>query len=88
MANPFIAYEQLEQPISETLFEAMCRAHDLTYMMSDDHRYYNRGLFTLNLIKKAANELGMDKAMPIWNKIVDEKLVAESQENFHWKQQT
>jgi len=70
--------------MSECKFRAMCKAHDLTYTFSDDHRIWMGGLQSYKSIRAAADELGSDIANKIWNEVVDEKISEESRERFYW----
>ena len=81
--TPFQRY-QASEPITEALFREMCKAHDLTYSYSDDSRAYRAGRLTYDWIEAAAKNLGRDKAVPIWNSVVDEKLKDGFRADFYW----
>jgi hypothetical protein len=70
---------------TEAEFEEACKRHDLTFEYSDDHSVWQRGCSSLAKLRAMANELGLDKAVPIWNRIVDTKLVADARQQFYWR---
>jgi hypothetical protein len=66
-------------------FRLLCELHDLTYSYSDDRRAWEKGRRELEEVKKAAEELGMATAIPIWNEVVSEKLLPPYDEAYWWK---
>jgi len=72
------------EKITPELFLEMCKEHDLTYEYSDDSRYYNRGRDQHKAIEAAAKELPAGIAAQIWNKVVAEKVLPDSQSMFMW----
>jgi hypothetical protein len=66
-------------------FEKAVAAHDLTYMYSDDPRWYHAGVSEMAAIQSMMKQLPRDECVKIWNKWVDEKLVADAATSFHWK---
>lgn len=83
MKQPFVL--PIENMTPER-FEEMCRAHDLTYTYSDDHRVWKEGDMEYTLIGRAADVLGRAIAAPIWNKVVREKVSSPNNEQFLWEQ--
>ena len=76
--------DAIVNPMTPERFRAMCEAHDLTYSCSDDSSCYDKGVQERQDIKKAATELGMAIAAPIWNEIVQQKIVREMAPAFMW----
>jgi len=70
--------------MTEEEFRTMCEQHDLTYAYSDDHSVWRRGTDSLRRVREAAAQLGDEKAVPIWNSVVDQKLVPEARTQFYW----
>lgn len=70
---------------TEAEFEEVCRRHDLTYEYSDDGDVWRAGCRSRDNIIAMANTLGMDRAVPIWNRVCDEKIIAGRAEQFYWK---
>ena len=66
-------------------FRELCKRHDLTYDYSDDGETYRRGSAQKDVIRIRAREIGMEHAVPIWNEIVDTKLLEGYREPFYWK---
>lgn len=76
------------KPITPSEFEEMCRRFDLTYTYSDDHRAYERGRKQYQELLTARRQLGDTLAVPIYNKVVSEKLTESFAPQFFWKEQT
>lgn len=70
--------------MTEDEFRQLCLQHDLTYSYSDDHSVWRRGSMSFTLIRDAAKQLGGDKAKPIWNSVVDQKVVEKFRQGFYW----
>ena len=87
LPEPFQRYLKNE-PLTQDLFLAMCKAHDLTYSQSSDMRYYRLGKQTFELIEAAAKNLGLAKAVPIWNSVVAKQITQDYQSMYQWKMPT
>lgn len=77
--------EKLRQANMEQAFYEMCKRHDLTYVYSDDGRVYAKGRQSLEEIEAAAAKLPPGVAAQIWNRVVDEKILAEHRTDWYWK---
>jgi len=78
---PFVRYQSGDQTL-ET-FDAMCKAHDLTFAFSDNHVTWQNGHEELKLISEAAIKLGPETAA-IWNKNVRKKIAPPAVEDYIW----
>lgn len=70
--------------MTESEFENMCKAHDLTYSFSDDQRVWRNGVNSYRKIRNAAKQLDTEVANKIWNRVVDQKINAEHVSQFYW----
>jgi hypothetical protein len=66
-------------------FRELCKAHDLTFEYSDDHRAWTKGCEQLKEIEAAAKELPFETAKQIWNETVREKILPEHAEEYLWR---
>lgn len=81
--QPLTAPEFIE--VTEDVFRAMCRRHDLTFALSDDPRAYTRGRDSLLALKVAAEKLPRETAVRIFNSVVDERVRPEYAAGFYWR---
>lgn len=66
------------------VFEELCRGHDLTYSMSDDHRAWQRGTASYDrVLHYARSYLQPADAQRIWNAEVDRKLTEAIRHLYH-----
>lgn len=65
-------------------FEAACRLHDLTFSAADDFAAWKRGNESLKALHAMATELGLDVAIPIFNRIVDTKIAPHARADYYW----
>lgn len=65
-------------------FEEACRRHDLSFQYADDHASWKRGNESLHEINRMAEELGIEVAAPIWNRIVDMKIIDLHRAEYYW----
>ena len=71
--------------MTESQFAALCKAHDLTYMYSDDHGVWQRGTVSMATIREVRDALPHEVAVRIWNSAVDEKIAdPEFRKQFYW----
>lgn len=75
---------QMGAVMTESEFEAMCKAHDLTFCYADDARVYNAGRASLARIHEAAKSLPPRTVKRIWDEVVDLKLVEPERKAFYW----
>jgi len=66
-------------------FQRLCELHDLTFGYSDDAGAYRKGQLELDAIKAAAEQLGREVAIPIWNAEIRRKLQSPWDEAYLWK---
>ena len=69
----------------ENNFLTLCRNHDLTYAYSDDSGFWHRGLESYEQIRREALAIGMERAIILWNQVVNEKLKPAFAKEFYWK---
>jgi len=77
--------DQVEKWNVEAAFEEMCRDHDLTFEYSDDKTVYRRGRAEKEAILAYARTMDRKKAVEIWNKCVDEKMLPGARMCWHWR---
>lgn len=70
---------------TEQTFRDLCKAHDLTYMYSDDGDVHRRGYARMDAIRAASKEIGQEAAERIWNEVVDSKMGERYRKEFYWK---
>jgi hypothetical protein len=81
-----IYHETKEIQMDIETFTAMVKSHDLTYMYSDDPRWYRAGRESLNAIESAAKELDRATAVRIWNENVERRMANPGPSQFHWNE--
>jgi hypothetical protein len=67
-------------------FTKMVKGHDLTYMYSDDPRWYRAGSQSFAAIEAAAKKIDRAEAVRIWNENVERKMSNPGPSQFHWKE--
>ena len=77
--------EMLETETLKKEFDELVRTHDLTYMYSDDHRYWKAGTESMKKITEMSSKLPREFVVKTWNKYVDQKLAEHAREQFYWK---
>lgn len=77
--------EFVPQNEQEKEFFEMCKAHDLTFGYSDDGRVYRAGHASYQRIQEAANLLPRERAVAIWNTVVDTKIQPEFVDQWKWQ---
>jgi hypothetical protein len=65
-------------------FEEACRRHDLSFQHADDYAAWRAGNESLHAINRMADELGIEVAAPIWNRVVDTKLLPHARAEYYW----
>lgn len=69
------------------VFEEMCRAHDITYVYSDDHSVWSKGRDESTIISQAATSIPHAIAVSIWNRVVRLKITDPRHiESFLWSE--
>lgn len=64
-------------------FRELCKAHDLTYAFSDDHRKWVAGEASWKMINEFSKSILPDEAAEIWNEIVDTKISEDGVNQFY-----
>lgn len=62
-----------------------CRIHDLTYDYSDDPSAWRAGRASYANIVTMSKQLPRERAVSIWNSVVDAKLTPEAAPQFYWR---
>ena len=70
--------------VIEAEFIALCRAHDLTYMMSDDPAANRRGEAELVALRALANKLPRARAVALFNEHAVDRTFGEGEAGDRW----
>lgn len=65
-------------------FEAMVKAHDLTFEYTEDYRVWCKGRAEKNAIRRLAEELPHEDVERIWNANVDKIIKGSLEERERW----
>lgn len=74
----------LAEDVTPELFEKMVEQHDPTYLWSNDQEYIEKELEREREIAKARDILGDETAVPIWNSLMNKKVVPSFLEEHLW----
>lgn len=66
-------------------FRELVASHDVTFEYSEDITVWRAGRVQRNAILSLAKELPTEVVAEIWNKRMDEYLIADEAPNWYWK---